>query len=133
VIHARRSRPGVCAAGLMLGVMLNAWSAQPVLDTLPTLDTLSSRLELTPEQEAQLRPLFQKRQSELQQAQLSLQAAATKQQKREVLRNAKKSGDAFNSQVESVLTPSQKHEWREIRSSVREKVKERAKEKHSSQ
>lgn len=104
-----------------------------MIDTIPTLDTLISRLELTSEQEAQLRPIFQKRTSELQQSQLLLQRAASRQQKRDVLRDAKKAGDEFNSQVESVLTPSQKNEWREIRSEVREKVKERAEEKRSSQ
>ena len=69
----------------------------------------------------------------LQQAQLLLQRATTDQQKKDVLREAKKTGDAFNAQVEGVLSPSQKPEWREIRSGVREKVKERAEEKSSSQ
>jgi hypothetical protein len=54
-----------------------------------------------------------------------LQRADTAHQKDEVVRDAKKAGDDFNSQVESVLTPSQKHEWREIRSGLHEKVKER--------
>jgi len=77
--------------------------------------------------------IFQQRQAELQQSQLLLQQATSRQQKRDVLRDAKKSGDAFNKQVESLLTPSQKNEWHEIRNSVREKVKERAEEKRSSQ
>jgi Spy/CpxP family protein refolding chaperone len=103
-------------------------SAESVLDVLPTLDSLSSQLELTPEQETQLRPIFEKRMSELQQSQLLLQRASTPQRKDEVLQEAKKAGDDFNMQIESVLTPSQKQEWREIRSGVREKVKERAEE-----
>lgn len=134
--YTRKSRFGFfSAAGLLLCAMVAsvAVSAQPVLDTLPTLDTLSSRLELSPEQEAQLRPLFEKRKSELQQSQLLLQRATSRQQKKEVLRDAKKAGDAFNSQVEGVLSPSQKNEWREIRAGVREKVKERAEEKRSAQ
>ena len=114
-------------AALLLCAMFAsvAESAPPVFDMLPTLDTISSRLELTPEQESQLRPIFERRQSELSQTQLQLQAAATSSQKREVLRNAKKAGDAFNAQVESVLTPVQKNEWREIRPELREKAKER--------
>ena len=103
-------------------------SAESVLDALPTLDNISRQLELTPEQEARLRPIFQNRQSELQQSQLLLQRATTPQRKDEVLKDAKKAGDEFNAQVESALTPSQKQEWREIRSAVREKVKERADE-----
>ena len=76
-----------------------------------------------------MRPLFQKRLSELQGSQLLLQRATTQQRKDEVLREAKKAGDDFNAQVESVLTPSQKHDWREIRSGVRENVKEKAEQK----
>jgi RecG-like helicase len=103
-------------------------SAETVLDVMPTLDNISRQLELSPEQEARLRPIFQERLYELQQSQLLLQRASTPQQKDQVLQEAKKAGDEFNMQVESVLTPSQKHEWREIRSGVREKVKERAEE-----
>jgi Spy/CpxP family protein refolding chaperone len=115
---------------LLLCALLASFSAsaESVLDVMPTLDSISRQLELTPEQEARLRPIFQNRQSELQQSQLLLQRASTPQQKDEVLKDAKKAGDEFNAQVESVLTPSQKQEWREIRSAVREKVKERAEE-----
>jgi hypothetical protein len=135
--YADRSLRGITlAAGLLLCAILASqptFAQQPVLDAVPTLDTLVSRLELTPEQEAQLRPIFQNRASELQQSQLLLQKASTPQQKRDVLLDAKKAGEAFNSQVESVLSPSQKNEWREIRSQVREKVKERAEDDRSSQ
>ncbi len=115
---------------LLLCAMLASFSAsaESVLDVMPTLDNISSQLELTPEQEALLRPIFQNRLSELQQSQLLLQSATTPQRKDEVLQEAKKAGDEFNMQVESVLTPSQKHEWREIQSAAREKVKERTEE-----
>ena len=113
---------------LLLCAMLASFSAgaETMLDVVPTLDSISRRLELTPEQEARLRPIFEKRLSELQASQVLLQRADTKQQKDDVLREAKKAGDDFNSQVESALTPAQKHEWREIRSGLRDKVKERA-------
>ena len=117
---------------LLLCAMLASFSAgaETMLDVVPTLDSISRRLELTPEQEARLRPVFEKRLSELQASQVLLQRAATKQQKDDVLRDAKRAGDDFNSQVESALTPSQKHEWHEIRSGLREKVKERAERNH---
>ena len=122
VNHALRS--------LLLCAMLASFSAsaESVLDVMPTLDNVSRQLELSPEQEARLRPIFQQRLSELQASQLLLQRAATPQQKDEVLREAKKAGDEFSLQVESVLSPSQKQEWREIRSGLREKVKERSEE-----
>jgi len=120
----------VALRSLLLCALLASFSAsaESVLDVLPTLDSISRQLELTPEQEARLRPIFQNRQSELQQSQLLLQRATTPQRKDEVLQEAKKAGDDFNAQVESALTPSQKQEWREIRSAVREKVQERTEE-----
>jgi hypothetical protein len=122
------------AAGLWLctALLSSPGLATPVLDALPTLDTIRNRLDLTAEQEAQLRPILENRKSELQQAQLDLQQASTRQQKREVLRAAKAAGDTFNTRVESLLTPTQKTEWREIRSELREKAKERIEEKHGS-
>jgi hypothetical protein len=92
----------------------------------PSLETVRGRLDLTPAQEAQLRPIFHNRQSELRQSQLLLQRASTPQQKDDVLRDEKRASEAFNSRVESVLTHSQKDEWREIRSVVREKIEERS-------
>ncbi len=133
--HLRRSRLGMSsAAALLLCAILTSMpaSALPLLDELPTLETLSSRLELTPEQEKQLVPLFEKRKAELRQTQALLEQASTPQQKRDVLREAEQAGDAFNSQVESVLTPSQQHEWREFRSELLDKAKERADEEKSS-
>jgi len=105
---------------------LPAVAQRSVLDSVPSLETVSGRLDLTPEQEAQLRPIFQNRLSELRESQLLLQRASTPQQKDDVLRDEKKASEAFNSQVESVLTPSQKNKWREMRSAVREKIEERS-------
>jgi Spy/CpxP family protein refolding chaperone len=105
--------------------------AEPVLDSVPTLENISKRLNLTAEQEAQLKPLFQSRAVELGNTQHELQQASTDQQKRDILRAAKQAGDAFNAQVESLLTPAQRNEWHEIRSEAREKIKEHIDEKRS--
>jgi hypothetical protein len=134
VKYARRSRPGISlAASLALCALFASIPAiaVPVIDTLPTIDTLRNRLELSSEQEATLRPIFERRFAELQASQSRLQTAATKQAKRDVLRDAKKAGDTFNKEVEGLLTPSQKHEWREIRKELREKARERIEEKRS--
>ena len=119
------------AASLLLCTFLASMPAvaAPMLDTLPTMDSLRNRLELSPEQEAKLAPLLDKRVAELRQTQTRLEEATSDQQKRTVLREAKEAGNAFNHEVESLLTPSQQHEWREIRSELREKAKERAEEK----
>lgn len=122
------------SAGLWLCAILASMpaSALPLLDELPELSTLSSRLELTPEQENKLVPLFQNRASELRQSQALLEKATTPQQQKEVLRDVEQAGKEFNTQVERVLTPSQQDEWREFISDLREKAKERIKDKRES-
>ena len=124
----RRSRLGtLSSAGLWLCAILASLpaSALPLLDELPTLSSLRNRLELTPEQEKQLVPLFEKRESELRQSQTLLEQASTPQQQRDVLRDVEQAGKEFNAQVERLLTPSQQHEWRDFISELREKAKER--------
>ena len=130
--HTRRSFAGLTtAAGLLLCAILASApaGALPLLDSLPTLDTLRNRLELTPEQEAKLAPLFDKRVAELRKTQELLEQATPGQQRQDVLRGAEQEGDAFNTQVESLLTPSRQHEWRDLVSELREQAKERAEEK----
>jgi hypothetical protein len=136
VNYARQSRLGIrLAAGLWVLAILTALpgAATPVLDAIPTLENLVSQLGLSPEQEATLRPIFQARKSELVETQTLLQQATSRQQKQDIMRGAKSQADAFNAQVEGVLTPTQKSQWREIRAQTREKVKERAEDKRSSQ
>ena len=115
----------ISAAALVAILASAAVSGAPMLDTLPPLSSLSSRLELTPEQESKLAPLFDKRISQLREAKSRLEQATSRQQKRDVLREAESGGDEFSRQVESVLTPSQQHEWRDIRKEFREQAKQR--------
>jgi len=132
VIYTRRSFIGLTtAAGLLLCAILASTPARalPLLESLPTLDSLRNRLELTPEQEAKLVPLFDKRIAELHHSKQLLEQASSDQQRRDVLRETKQAGDAFNTQVESMLTPSQQHEWRDIVKELREQAKDRAEEK----
>lgn len=103
-------------------------SAAPMLDSLPSLSSLSNRLELTPEQQSKLAPLFDKRIAELRDAKARLEQATSRQAKRDILRESKSAGDDFSRQVESVLTPSQQHEWRDMRKEFREQARERIEE-----
>ena len=118
------------AAGFWLCALLVSMplSALPLLEELPTLDTLRNRLELTQQQETQLQPLFEKRKLELHQTKSLLEQATSEQQRRAVLRDAEHAGDAFSHQVERFLTPSQQYEWRDLCSELREKAKERIEE-----
>jgi hypothetical protein len=134
--YARQSRLGITLAmGLWLGAILTALTgaATPVLDAVPTLENITSQLQLSAEQESRLRPMFQDRKSELTETQSRLQSATSQQQKQDILREARARANEFNTKVEGVLTATQIPRWRELRSQTREKIKERAEEKRSSQ
>ena len=108
-------------------------AAQTVWDTLPSMDVVRNRLRLTPEQEAKLGPIFEQRIGELQALREKMGGATSSQQKRTLVREAKKGQNSFNSQVESVLDASQKSDWRELRAETREKARERYEQKQDSQ
>ena len=132
---ARQPNLIVLLAAMVWVAMMASWPADAASpwDTMPALDTVRSRLNLTPEQDSKIVPLFERRLSELQQTRVKLEQAPSRQEKRAVLRDAKRQGDSFNTSVESLLNTEQKSEWREIRKETREKFKERAEEKRDSQ
>lgn len=135
-MHTRRFHSGfLLCLGLALGGGFAALpaSAQNVWDTVPSMDVVRSRLGLSIEQEAKLLPIFERRIAELQKVRDQLAQAASDQEKRTVLRDAKQGAAAFNSQVEGVLDASQKSEWQEMRAETREKVKERYEQNKDSQ
>jgi uncharacterized coiled-coil DUF342 family protein len=134
VDYTRQPNLMVILAAMVWMAMMASWPADAASpwDTMPALDTVRSRLNLTPEQESKIVPLFERRLSELQQTRVKLEQAPSRQEKRSVLRDAKRQGDTFNTNVESLLNTQQKSEWREIRKETREKFRERAEEKHES-
>src|SRR5688572_15467222 len=123
---------------LFAGLALCALSTAPAMsqtlrDSVPSIDVVRSRLNLTPEQEATLTPLFQQRATDLQRMRARYEQAASRRGKQDVLRAAKSATQSFNTQVESVLNNEQKAEWRELRDETREKVKERYEQKQESE
>ena len=107
--------------------------SQTLRDSVPSIDVVRARLNLTPEQEATLKPLFQKRAADLQESRARYEQAASRVEKQDVLRAAKGEAKTFNTQVESVLNNEQKAEWREMRAETREKLKERYEQKQESE
>ncbi len=121
-------------AGLALCALLAAPAlSQTLRDSLPSIDVVRTRLNLTAEQEATLRPLFQKRATDLQEARARFEQAASRTEKQDVLRAVKSDAQTFDTQVESVLNNEQKAEWREMRDETREKIKERYEQKQESE
>ncbi len=121
-------------AGLALCALLAAPAvSQTLRDSVPSIDVVRARLNLTPEQEATLRPLFQQRAADLQEARARFEQAVSRTEKQDVLRAVKSDSQTFNTQVESLLNNEQKAEWREMRDETREKVKERYEQKKESE
>lgn len=131
----RQPQLSVILAALVWFALMGAWpaGAASVNDSLPSMDVVRSRLNLTPDQETQIQSLFQRRKGELQQTRARVEQATSRAEKRAALREARQQGDAFNSQVEKLLTTQQVSDWRDLRRETREKLKERAQEKRDSQ
>ena len=119
-----------CALGALFAS--SPVTAQTFRDSVPSIDAVRSRLNLTPEQEAKLRPLFVQRGADIQATRSKLETATTRTDKKAVLQAAKRDAQAFNSKVEAELNTQQKHEWRDMRDESREKVKERYKREKES-
>jgi len=120
------------AAGLWIFASTSFRLAAAPLDYVPTMDVVRNKLELTPEQESQLQPLFAQRMDQLQQTRSRLESASSKSDKRAILRESKHAQTDFNAQVEKVLTPAQVNKWRELRAQTREKLKEAYEDKRDS-
>jgi len=128
----RRLLAPLLAAGMWIFASASFQLGAAPLDHVPTMDVVRNKLELTPEQEAQLAPLFAQRMDQLQQTRSKLESVTSKADKRAILRESKQAQTSFNTQVEKALTPTQVTKWRELRAQTREKLKERYEEQRDS-
>ena len=132
--YARKPHFTVVLAALVWIAMMASWpAAASVYDVVPSMDVVRSRLSLTPEQEAQLTPLFERRKGELKKTRERVEQSPSRQEKRAALRDAKQQGDAFNAEVEKILNSQQKTQWHELRKETREKVRQQVEEKREAQ
>jgi hypothetical protein len=119
------------ATGMVFSALMIAPAGADTWDQVPSIDVVRNRLSLTPEQESRLTPLFQERATQLRELRARIDQAPSRQEKRSLLRDARKQADGFNAQVESVLDVAQKKEWRELRAQTREKLKQAVEEQRS--
>jgi hypothetical protein len=110
---------GVGLSLLLAGGLAAAQEQQP----LPALEAMSTRLNLTAEQEALIEPLLVRRKGELQETRTRLTNLESRAEKRSVVKYAQQEQEIFNTQVESVLTPVQVVEWRKMRAETRDRLK----------
>jgi hypothetical protein len=84
---------------------------------------MKERLQLTPEQEATIRPIVEAHLAQLRELRSSLNAQSTAQQKRDVARRARTLHTEFATQVDAHLTPEQRATWKTLRGENRERLR----------
>jgi hypothetical protein len=132
-MHSQRFRMAAAlVAGFLFSLSMVSLSSAAPLDAVPSYEVVKNRLNLTPAQEATLQPMFVERVSQLGTLRTQLEQAGSKQERRSIMRDARKQADDFNKRVESQLDVTQKQAWREVRAQTREKLRERVEEKRDS-
>lgn len=126
-MNISRAFATVIACCLMSMAAVAADSPEPT--TQAAIDQLRSRLNLTPEQEAKIKPLAEARRTELEGVRTRMQGATTRRDKAKVMRDAQQAQDKYVSAVTPLLTPDQQAEWKKIREEGKEQMKERARER----
>ena len=84
-----------------------------------------ARLKLTPEQEAQIRPLVAERTEKLKAIRDNHAGDTSRRAKREMYREARPVLDDYQDKVRAILTDEQEAEWEKMRSEATERLKER--------
>jgi hypothetical protein len=102
-------------------------SGEPAAQAAPalTMEALSSRLRLTPEQEAQVRPLVDEHRKRIAEIRANLERDHSSRSKRGLLLEEASIQEDFNSKLKSLLTDEQRTEWQRIRGEIRHQLKER--------
>ena len=116
------------ARALVLGAALtfiSAHAASPTGSSEMTMEQLTTRLNLTPEQQTKIAPYVETRRTKMQDVHSKLSANATRKDKRAAMQEAKQAQDEFVKNVEPVLTTEQQAEWKKLRDEAREQMKER--------
>lgn len=94
-----------------------------------TVDQLRSRLNLTAEQQAKIKPLAETRRTKLEATHAKLPDAKTRREKTELMREARQAQDEYVKAVTPILTMEQQVEWKKIRDESKQQLKERFREK----
>jgi len=98
-----------------------------------SMDELSSRLHLTPEQQDKIKPLAEQRRARLEDIHGRMSTAASRRDKFSLMKEAKQAQDEFVAGVEPLLTAEQQGEWKQMRDEAREQMKTRLRERQKNQ
>ena len=128
----KSKRIGLVVLCLALSVT-TAWSEAPQADPAviqAAITEAKARLKLTPEQEAQLKPLIEERTAKLKAIRDKHVGDDSRRAKRALYRDAQPVMVDYQEKVRAILTDEQKAEWEKMRAEARERLKERYREGH---
>jgi hypothetical protein len=91
------------------------------------IDEAKARLKLTPEQEAQLKPLMQDRNAELKAIRDKYAGDDSRRARRAMFNEARPVVENYQARVRTILNDSQYVEWEKMRAEARERLKQQYK------
>lgn len=89
------------------------------------MEQLRSRLSLTPDQEAKIKPLVEARNQKLKTLRGSMEASASRREKRGALKEVRSIQSEFVEKVEPLLSKEQQKEWAALREEMRDEMVKR--------
>lgn len=113
-------------------VALLAAAQEPATDPASlqaALQEARTRLQLTPEQEAQLKPLMQERNAGLKAIREKYAGDDSRRARRAMFREAEPVVENYQARVRTILNDAQVAEWEKMRAESRERLKEQYKKK----
>jgi class 3 adenylate cyclase len=84
-----------------------------------------ARLNLTPDQEAQLKPVMQERAQKMKGIRDKYAGDSSRKAKRAMFKEARPVQEDYERKVRAILTDSQEAEWKKMREEARQQMKER--------
>ncbi len=126
---SRRRPQCILLVSLMLAMSGTAAAAQMTAPDPAVIqaavEEAKARLKLTPEQEAQLKPLVEERTDKLKAIRDKHVGDTSRRAKREMYREARPVLDDYQAKVRAILTDEQEAEWEKMRAEALERLKER--------
>lgn len=117
--------PLVLAGFVALSGTLPAAGAPATPDPQALFAQLQSRLALTPEQQAALKPIVEQHVASLKSIRGQYGAEPSRRDKRAMLKAMKAERQGYEEKVAGVLDPPQEEEWKKLQQELRAKAKDR--------
>jgi hypothetical protein len=119
-----RSTLASCAALLLFAIASSVHAEGKYSEMAQqAFEEFSQRLKLSPDQAAQIKPLFEARNNKLKEIHDKYAGDTSRSAKRSAFREAKSAQDDFNGKLKPILSPEQQTELDKMRKEAKEKAK----------